>query len=62
MILSVSMMLKYSLYLPDLAKAIDKAVEVTIENGTRTTDIGGKVSTKEMGDAVAAELLKILQG
>jgi len=62
MILSVSMMLKYSLYLPDLAKAIDKAVEVTIEKGTRTTDIGGQVSTKEMGDAVAAELLKILQG
>ena len=61
MILSVSMMLKYSLRQPDLAKAIDKAVETTIENGMRTKDIGGQASTTEMGDAVAAELLKILQ-
>jgi len=62
MILSVSMMLKYSLRQPDLAKAIDKAVETTIENGVRTKDIGGQASTQEMGDAVAAELLKMLQG
>ena len=55
------MMLKYSLCLPDLAIAINKAVETTIENGTRTGDIGGKASTKEMGDAVAAELAKILE-
>ena len=55
------MMLKYSLRQPDLAKAIDKAVETTIENGMRTKDIGGQASTTEMGDAVAAELLKILQ-
>jgi 3-isopropylmalate dehydrogenase len=61
MILSVSMMLKYSLCLPELAMAIDKAVEATIEKGTRTKDIGGTSSTKEMGAAIAAELVEILR-
>jgi len=61
MILSVSMMLKYSLCLPDLATAIDKAVESTIESGIRTKDIGGSASTKEMGDAIAAQLIRILK-
>jgi 3-isopropylmalate dehydrogenase len=61
MILSVSMMLKYSLCLPELASAIDKAVETSIETGTRTKDIGGQATTKEMGDAIAAELVKILK-
>jgi 3-isopropylmalate dehydrogenase len=41
--------------------AIDKAVEVTIEKGTRTKDIGGTASTKEMGAAIAAELVEILR-
>jgi len=62
MILSVSMMLKYSLCLPELAKAVDKAVEITIESGTKTKDIGGNASTKEMGDAIADQLIKILKG
>lgn len=61
-ILSISMMLKYSLCLPELATAIDKAVEQTIEKGTKTGDIGGKATTKEMGDAIAAELAAILKG
>jgi 3-isopropylmalate dehydrogenase len=61
MILSVSMMLKYSLCLPELASAIDKAVETSIETGTRTKDIGGQATTKEMGDAITAELVKILK-
>jgi 3-isopropylmalate dehydrogenase len=62
MILSLSMMLKYSLCLPELATAIDRAVETTIEKGTRTKDVGGQATTKEMGDAIAAELAKVLQG
>jgi 3-isopropylmalate dehydrogenase len=61
MILSVAMMLKYSLCQPQLAVAIEKAVEETIEKGTRTKDIGGTANTKEMGDAVAAELAKLLK-
>ncbi|KAF2396456.1 3-isopropylmalate dehydrogenase [Trichodelitschia bisporula] len=61
MILSVSMMLKYSLCQPELAKAIDKAVETVIESGKRTADIGGTLSTKEVGDAVAEELTRVLK-
>ena len=60
MILSLSMMLKYSLCMPEEAKAIDQAVENVIENGIKTADIGGKNKTSEVGDAVAKELSKLL--
>lgn len=60
MLLSVSMMLKYSLCEPELAIAVDTAVKNTIDKDIRTSDIGGKSSTKEVGDAVAAELAQIL--
>lgn len=60
MLLSVSMMLKYSLCEPELATAVDTAVKNSIEKGIRTGDIGGTSSTKEVGDAVAAELAQIL--
>ena len=59
-ILSISMMLKYSLQLPELALAVDRAVKIVIDNGIRTPDIGGKNSTAEVGDAVVSELSKIL--
>ena len=61
MILSLSMMFKYSLGLPDLAIAIDEAVREIIESGVKTGDIGGKASTKEVGDATAMKLEAILQ-
>lgn len=61
MILSVSMMLKYSLCLPAIAKAIDTAVENALESGVRTKDIGGQASTTEMSDAIIAELITILK-
>jgi len=57
----MSMMLKYSLCFPELAKAIDEAVETIIEKGIKTGDIGGTATTKEVGDAVAAELAAILK-
>jgi 3-isopropylmalate dehydrogenase len=60
-ILSMSMLLKYSLCLPDLAKAIDMAVKNTIDSGLRTKDIGGVAKTVEMGDAIAKELEKVLR-
>ncbi|EOD47251.1 putative 3-isopropylmalate dehydrogenase leu2a protein [Neofusicoccum parvum] len=60
-ILSVSMMLKYSLCLPELATAVDVAVKNVLDSGVRTADIQGKASTKDMGDAVAAELTKLLK-
>lgn len=60
MILSTAMMLKYSCGEPDLASAVEKAVENAIEKGTRTKDIEGTASTGEMGDAVARELERLL--
>lgn len=59
-ILSVSMLLKYSLCLPELAAKVDEAVKTVIDKGIRTADIGGKANTKEVGDAIVEELEKIL--
>jgi 3-isopropylmalate dehydrogenase len=59
-ILSVSMMLRYSLALPDVADVIEAAVGKVLDAGYRTVDIytegTKKVSTSEMGDAVIAAL------
>jgi len=60
-ILSVAMMLLYSLNLPAESRAIEEAVRRTIEAGVRTRDIGGSNSTTEVGDAVAKELEKVLK-
>ncbi|KAI0887329.1 3-isopropylmalate dehydrogenase [Annulohypoxylon maeteangense] len=59
-ILSVAMMFRYSFALPKEADAIELAVKNVIDSGVRTKDLGGSASTKEVGDAVAAELTKIL--
>jgi len=59
-ILSVSMMLRYSLALPDVADAIEVAVGNVLDQGLRTADIytegTTRVSTSQMGDAVVAAL------
>ncbi|CAP68915.1 uncharacterized protein PODANS_7_8770 [Podospora anserina S mat+] len=60
-ILSVAMMLKYSLNLPKEAAAVEAAVKLAIDNGVRTKDLGGSASTTDMGDAVVAELVKLLK-
>jgi len=60
-ILSVSMMLKYSLCLPELSKKVDEAVKIVIDKGIRTKDIGGSAKTAEVGDAIASELQKLLK-
>jgi 3-isopropylmalate dehydrogenase len=49
-ILSVSMMLRYSLGQMKAADALDSAVEKVLSEGARSADLGGSVSTKEMGD------------
>ncbi|KAF3913931.1 hypothetical protein ABW21_db0206153 [Orbilia brochopaga] len=59
-ILSIAMLLKYSLNLHDESKAVEDAVRNTIEAGTKTGDIGGKSSTSQVGDAIVEELKKIL--
>ena len=56
-ILSLAMMLRYSLGQPELAAKIDSAVGNVLDQGLRTADIadgGDSVGTSEMGDAVVA--------
>jgi len=59
-ILSVAMMLRYSLNLEAEAKAIESAVIKALEAGYRTYDImepgKNKVGTKKMGEMVAAKV------
>ncbi|KAK3191008.1 3-isopropylmalate dehydrogenase [Lecanicillium sp. MT-2017a] len=61
-ILSVAMMLRYSLNLPEEAKAVEAAVKAAIDGGLRTKDMGGSAGTSQVGDEVVAQLTKILQG
>jgi 3-isopropylmalate dehydrogenase len=60
-ILSMSMLLKYSILRPDLALKIDEATKIAIDKNIRTKDIGGTANTSEVGDAIAAELEKLFQ-
>jgi 3-isopropylmalate dehydrogenase len=59
-ILSVAMMLRYTLNEPALAQSVERAVSKVLDQGLRTGDIctegTKKVGTKEMGDAVVAAL------
>ena len=59
-ILSVAMMLRYTLDEPQLADGIEKAVNSVLDQKLRTADIHSdgckKISTSEMGDAVVAAL------
>ena len=60
MILSVAMLLRFSLGLHQEAQAVEIAVQSVISKGLRTPDIATPgahaVTTKEMGDAVAAAI------
>ncbi len=59
-ILSVAMMMRYTLGEPAMAERIEQAVSAVLDQGLRTADIftgaGTNVSTAEMGDAVVAAL------
>lgn len=59
-ILSAAMMLRYSFDLDEAADAIEKAVKKVLAKGIRTVDIMSEgctqVGTKEMGDAIVAEI------
>jgi len=59
-ILSVAMMLRFSLNQPEAAARIEQAVQGVLASGLRTADIWSegtrKVGTREMGDAVVAAL------
>jgi 3-isopropylmalate dehydrogenase len=59
-ILSVAMMLRFSLNQPEAAARIEQAVQAVLASGLRTADIWSegtqKVGTRAMGDAVVAAL------
>jgi 3-isopropylmalate dehydrogenase len=55
-ILSFEMALRWSLDRPAEADRLFAAVERALEKGARTRDLGGMLSTAQMGDAVLAEL------
>ena len=55
-ILSLQMALRWSLGRVDLADRVGAAVERALEGGARTPDLGGSLTTAEMGEAVLAAL------
>ena len=61
-ILSIAMLLRHSLQLPDAADAVERAVHNTLEAGIRTADLavtggGEPTGTVRFGDAVLARLV-----
>jgi len=52
------MALRWSLGRPDLDDRLNAAVKAALDAGVRTGDLGGRNTTKDMGDAV----LKALAG
>ncbi|MEI6418727.1 MAG: 3-isopropylmalate dehydrogenase [Sphingomonadales bacterium] len=55
-VMSFAMALRYSLGAPSLADKVEAAVEAALNNGARTPDLGGTLSTTAMGDAIMAGL------
>lgn len=55
-ILSLAMAFRLSLGRPDLADRIEAAVRKALDQGARTRDLGGTLTTAQMGDAVMAGL------
>jgi 3-isopropylmalate dehydrogenase len=56
MFLSVALMLRHGLGLPEEAAALESAVDQALDQGLRTRDLGGQASTAEATDAVLAAL------
>ncbi len=54
--LSAAMMLRYSLDLPEHADKIEAAVAAALADGARSPDLGGNMTTAQMGDAVLGKL------
>ncbi len=55
-ILSLAMLLRWSFGLEGEAKAVEAAVIAALDTGARTADLGGTLTTAQMGDAVLAQL------
>lgn len=55
-ILSLEMALRWSLDRADAANRVLAAVNAALDAGARTADLGGALSTRQMGDAILAKL------
>jgi len=55
-VLSLAMALRHSLGRPDLALRVEAAVDKALTGGARTADLGGNLTTAQMGDAILAHL------
>jgi 3-isopropylmalate dehydrogenase len=53
-ILSVALLLRYSLKLEREAQSIEQAVDAAITSGCRTADLGGTLRTAQMTDEIMA--------
>jgi 3-isopropylmalate dehydrogenase len=49
---SVAWMLNTTLRLPELGALVEKAIDQVLDQGKRTKDLGGSLSTSEMGSAI----------
>jgi 3-isopropylmalate dehydrogenase len=56
-VLSGAFLLRYSLKLEQEASLVEKAVEMAIENGQVTRDLGGSLSTQQATDAIIANFV-----
>lgn len=56
MILSIAMMLRMSLWLHREADAVEWAVQRTLKDGLRTSDLGGAATTEDFAEAVIGNL------
>jgi 3-isopropylmalate dehydrogenase len=56
MFLSVALLLRHGLSLPDEASAVESAVDRALEQGLRTRDLGGDATTAEATKAVLEHL------
>lgn len=55
-LLSLAMALRHSLRAADAAGRLERAVEAALDAGARTRDLGGALTTRQMGDAVLERL------
>ena len=55
MLRSVALMLRHGLGRPDEASALERAVDETLDR-VKTADLGGTATTREVGDAVLAQI------
>jgi len=55
-IMSLALLLRYSLKLETEALAVENAVDAAIKGGARTKDIGGELSTKQMTSVILNNL------